>query len=74
MFQTILVHVKPNLPCLSAALISPDANLMQVTGVKQKTDIVQFAARFCPEARTSVALALAVDDLCNEYSHRKARP
>lgn len=28
-------------------------NLMQVTGTQQKADIIQFAARFYPEARTS---------------------
>lgn len=49
-------------------------NLMQVTGMKEKADIVQFAARFYPEARTSGALALAVDDLWNEYSRRLERP
>lgn len=49
-------------------------NLMQVAGMKQRTDIVQFAARFYPEARTSGALALAVDDLWNEYNRRLERP
>ena len=42
--------------------------------LKEKADIVQFAARFYPEARTSGALALAVDDLWNEYSRRLERP
>jgi hypothetical protein len=36
--------------------------------------IVQFAARFYPESRTSGALALAVDDLWNEHSRRLERP
>lgn len=49
-------------------------NLMQVVGMKEKADIVQFAARFYPEARTSGALVLAVDDLWNEYSRRLERP
>jgi hypothetical protein len=49
-------------------------NLMQVTGMKEKADIVQFAARFYPEARTSGRLALSVDDLWNEYSRRLERP
>jgi hypothetical protein len=49
-------------------------NLMQVTGMKEKADIVQFAASFYPEARTSGALALAIDDLWNEYSRRVERP
>jgi hypothetical protein len=49
-------------------------NLMQVTGMKEKADITQFAARFYPEARISGALVLAVDDLWNEYSRRRERP
>jgi hypothetical protein len=49
-------------------------NLMQVAGMKQKADIVRFAARFYPEARTSGKLALAVDHLWNEYSRRLERP
>jgi hypothetical protein len=49
-------------------------NLMQVTGMKEKDEIVRFAARFYPEARTSGALVLAVDDLWNEYSRRLERP
>jgi hypothetical protein len=49
-------------------------NLMQVSSMKEKSDIVRFAARFYPEARTSGALALAVDDLWNEYSRRLERP
>lgn len=49
-------------------------NLMQVTGMKEKAEIVQFASRFYPEARTSGSLVLAVDDLWNEYSRRLERP
>ena len=49
-------------------------NLMQVTGIKQKADIVQFAAAFYPEARTSAKLALSVDHLWNEYNRRLERP
>lgn len=48
-------------------------NLMQVTGLKEKADIVRFAARFYPEARTSGKLALAVDHLWNEYRRRLER-
>ena len=49
-------------------------NLMQVAGMKEKGDIVRFAARFYPEARTSGRLALSVDHLWNEYSRRRERP
>jgi hypothetical protein len=49
-------------------------NLMQVTGLKEKSDIVEFAARFYPEARTSGRLMLSVDHLWNEYSRRLQRP
>jgi hypothetical protein len=49
-------------------------NLMQVTPMKDKADILRFAARFYPEARTSGRLALAVDYLWNEYSRRLERP
>ena len=49
-------------------------NLMQVAGMKEKADIVRFAARFYPEARTSGRLALSVDHLWNEYSRRRERP
>jgi hypothetical protein len=48
-------------------------NLMRVTGMKQKTDIMQFAARFYPEARTSAKLVLAIDHLWNEYIRRLER-
>jgi hypothetical protein len=49
-------------------------NLMQVTPMKDKADILRFAARFYPEACTSGRLALAVDYLWNEYSRRLERP
>jgi hypothetical protein len=49
-------------------------NLMQVTGLKEKSDIAEFAARFYPEARTSGRLMLSVDHLWNEYSRRLQRP
>jgi hypothetical protein len=49
-------------------------NLMQVTGLIEKSDIVEFAARFYPEARTSGRLMLSVDHLWNEYSRRRQRP
>jgi hypothetical protein len=49
-------------------------NLMQVTGLKEKSDIVEFAARFYPEAGTSGRLMLSVDHLWNEYSRRLERP
>jgi hypothetical protein len=49
-------------------------NLMQVTGLKEKSDIVEFAARFYPEARTSGRLMLSVDHLWNEYNRRLQRP
>jgi hypothetical protein len=49
-------------------------NLMQVIGLKEKADIVEFAARFYPEARTSARLALSVEHLWNEYSRRLKRP
>lgn len=48
-------------------------NLMQVAGIKQKDDILRFASRFYPEARTSAKLVLAVDHLWNEYSCRLER-
>jgi hypothetical protein len=49
-------------------------NLMQVAGIKEKAEILRFAARFYPEARTSGRLALGVDHLWNEYSRRMERP
>jgi hypothetical protein len=49
-------------------------NLMQVTCLKEKGDIVEFAARFYPEARTSGRLMLSVDDLWSEYRRRLQRP
>jgi len=49
-------------------------NLMQVTALKEKADIVEFAARFYPEARTSGRLALSIDYLWNEYRRCLERP
>ncbi len=49
-------------------------NLMQVAGMKEKGDILRFASRFYPEARTSAKLVLAVDHLWNEYSRQRERP
>jgi len=48
-------------------------NLMQVAGLKEKSDILRFAARFYPEARTSGKLALAVDHLWEEYARHRQR-
>jgi hypothetical protein len=56
---------------LMALRLDPD--LMRVTGMTQKADILRFAARFYPEARTSGKLALAIDHLWNEYSRRLER-
>ena len=49
-------------------------NLMQISGMKEKGDILRFASRFYPEARTSGKLVLAIDHLWNEYSRRRERP
>lgn len=49
-------------------------NLMQVTGLKEKGDIVRLASGFYPEARTSAKLLLAVDHLWNDYQQRLERP
>jgi hypothetical protein len=49
-------------------------NLMQISGMKEKGDILRFASRFYPEARTSGKLALAIDHLWNAYSRRLERP
>ena len=49
-------------------------NLMQVTGMKEKGDILHFASRFYPEARTSAKLLLAVDHLWNEHKRRLESP
>ena len=46
-------------------------NLMQVVGLREKADILGFAARFYPEARTSGKLALSVDYLWDEYTRRQ---
>ena len=48
-------------------------NLTQVVGLKEKADIIRFAGRFYPEARTSGKLALAVDHLWNEHNRRLER-
>ena len=48
-------------------------NLMLVTGITEKANILRFAARFYPEARTSGKLVLAIDHLWNEYSRRLER-
>jgi len=49
-------------------------NLMQISGMKEKGDILRFASRFYPEARTSGKLMLAIDHLWNECSRRRERP
>lgn len=49
-------------------------NLMQVTGLQEKEDILRFASRFYPEARASARLALALDQLWTEYRSRLERP
>jgi hypothetical protein len=49
-------------------------SLMQVTGMKEKSDILRFASRFYPGARTSGKLVLAIDHLWTEYSRRRERP
>jgi len=49
-------------------------NLMLVTGITEKANILRFAARFYPEARTSGKLALAIDHLWSEYNRRLERP
>jgi hypothetical protein len=48
-------------------------NLMRISGMKEKGDILRFASRFYPEARTSGKLVLAIDHLWNEYSRRSER-
>jgi hypothetical protein len=48
-------------------------NLMQVAGLKEKADILRFAGRFYPEARTSGRLILAIDHLWSEYGRRLER-
>lgn len=49
-------------------------NLMRVTGLAEKGDILRFASRFYPEARASGRLALAVDHLWSEHSRRSEEP
>jgi hypothetical protein len=48
-------------------------NLMQVIGLERREDIVNFAARFYPEARVSGKLMLSVDYLWDEYTRRRQR-
>jgi hypothetical protein len=42
-------------------------NLLAVTGIKEKSEIVQFAAAFYPEARTSGRLLLSIEELWRAY-------
>jgi hypothetical protein len=49
-------------------------NLMQVVGLKEKADILRFAAHFYPEARTSGKLALSIDYLWDEFARRRTGP
>jgi len=50
-------------------------NLMQVVGLENESDIVDFAACFYPEARISGKLRLAIDDLWKRYeAHKAVRP
>ncbi|MEA2937140.1 MAG: hypothetical protein QOC56_644 [Alphaproteobacteria bacterium] len=48
-------------------------NLMQIAGLKDKNDVIEFAAGFYPEARISGKLRLALDDLWRLYEARLAR-
>jgi hypothetical protein len=48
-------------------------SLMQVAGLQDRMDIVEFAAQFYPEARISGKLRLALDDLWRAYEARLAR-
>jgi len=45
-------------------------NLLQVVGIKDKAEIVAFAAEFYPEARVSGKLRLALDQLWQAYQAR----
>jgi hypothetical protein len=47
--------------------------LLQIVGVESKANIVEFAARFYPEARISAKLRLALDDLWNSYQAKLAK-
>jgi hypothetical protein len=47
-------------------------NLLRIVGIESKTSIVEFAARFYPEARISAKLRLALDDLWNSYQAKVA--
>ncbi|HMK90876.1 MAG TPA: hypothetical protein VK446_14740 [Methylocystis sp.] len=46
-------------------------NLLQIAGLKDKSEIIGFAARFYPEARVSGKLALAIDYIWTEYRKRQ---
>jgi hypothetical protein len=48
-------------------------NLLQVVGLQDKADVIEFAAQFYPEARISAKLRLALDDLWNTYQSKRAR-
>ncbi len=48
-------------------------NLMQVAGLKDKMEIIAFAAQFYPEARMSAKLRLALDDLWRAYEAKLTR-
>jgi hypothetical protein len=47
-------------------------NLLHIIGIESKAQIVDFAARFYPEARISAKLRLALDDLWNSYRAKLA--
>jgi hypothetical protein len=49
-------------------------NLLQIVGLESKAKIVEFAARFYPEARISGKLRLALDDLWYNYEAKIASP
>jgi hypothetical protein len=48
-------------------------NLMQVVGLKEKAEVVDFAAQFYPEARVSGKLRLALDNLWSAYQAQLKR-
>jgi hypothetical protein len=45
-------------------------NLLAVTGIKEKSEIVQFAAAFYPEARASGRLLLSIEELWRAHEKR----
>ena len=49
-------------------------SLLQIVELESKAKIVEFAARFYPEARISGKLRLALDDLWNNYQARIVSP